>query len=158
MQQMNHVLARRAQDGFCVERFDCGVNQRPIPPPADARTPSGGPAAAAAGAQAGPEGGAGSGAGSGTAAAAAGAPEGIGWGAAAAPSGVQHNLYFNILLKKVVPLLPLRRVAAPPAHAQTVGQGQGQLVQGAGGAGAGSGGAGAAAAGSAQGGPPPVQQ
>jgi len=80
-QQMNHVLGRRAQEGFCVERFDCGVHQRPAP----------------------------RGGGDGE-----GAP-GAGAGAAAGESAgcTQHNLYFNILLKKVVPLLPMRRLPQP---------------------------------------------
>ncbi len=55
MQQMNHVLSLRSQDGFYVDNFSCGVNHK-----------------------AGPDG------------------------------AMQHNLYYNILLKKVVPLLPRR--------------------------------------------------
>jgi hypothetical protein len=91
MQQMNHVLARRAQEGFAVERFDCGVNQRPTP---------GGDAAGAASAPAQAQGGGGGGGGGG---------EGC---------DVQHNLYYNIVLKKVVPLLPVRRPAPAPQQAQ----------------------------------------
>jgi hypothetical protein len=56
MQQMNHVLSLRAQDGFYVEDISCGVNHRSDPE----------------------------------------------------STIVQHNLYYNILLKKVVPLLPRR--------------------------------------------------
>lgn len=59
MQQMNHVLSLRAQDGFYVDAFTSGVNHRPD-------------------------------------------NEGH----------TQHNLYYNILLKRVVPLLP-RRLPAP---------------------------------------------
>eukprot|EP00877_Chromochloris_zofingiensis_P012650 jgi/Chrzof1/7639/Cz02g31070.t1 len=75
MQQMNHVLSLRAQEGFYVDQFYCGVNHRP-----DGDT-------------------------------------GI----------MQHNLYYNILLKKVVPLLPRRLtlggagLAPGSSHAQDLG-------------------------------------
>lgn len=70
MQQMNHVLSMRAQDGFFVDSINAGVNQRD---PQDG-------------------------------------------------GSLQHNLFFNVLLKRVVPLLPRRALAPsgpPPGPAAT---------------------------------------
>lgn len=72
MQQMNHVLAQKALDGFFVATCDCGVNHRE-------------------------------------------AEEG----------GMHHNLYYHILLKRVVPVTP--SLHPPEIHMQVGGVGHWKL-------------------------------
>lgn len=70
MQQMNHVLAQKALDGFFVAACDCGVNHRD------------------------------------------------------GPDGMQHNLFYHILLKRVSPVPPnmAQTMQVPPGPMQMAGQ------------------------------------
>lgn len=72
MQQMNHVLGHRAQEGFFVDHIEAGVQHRKDP------------------------------------------VKGL----------TEHNLFYNILLKKVVPMVPraLQTAAAAAAAAPTAGR------------------------------------
>lgn len=63
MQQMNHVLAQKALDGFFVAACDCGVNHREV-----------------------------------------------------ADSSMHHNLFYHILLKRVMPVTPT--LHPPQMHLQ----------------------------------------
>jgi hypothetical protein len=122
LQQINRVLAQRSQEGWYPERFDCACTQRPAPAAAAAPPPP--PATDAAAAA--PAGDADcTGAGYADAATAGGAS-----GDSGGEGAAQHNVSFNILLKRTVPLLPAQWAAPPQLGVhQQQSQAQSQAAQ-----------------------------